>query len=238
MSDGLTTLEDMVGAALARRDGPTPDEIRRLISDVRRLPQCDGVDNDAAELLARRFEERLGVTMTLGSMLKQQDFTPWLDAAREEIEPYYWKRYSQHLALSRFPPEVVSTLDRATDRVLGLLENPSKAGPWDRRGMVVGYVQSGKTAHYTGLTCKAADAGYKLIVVVAGLHNNLRNQTQERIDEGFVGRDSTRLHVDPRQRRVGVGEDRWDAPTRDVYDSSGGFQQEFRETACALRSMT
>ena len=205
MSDGLTTLEDMVGAALARRDGPTPDEIRRLISDVRRLPQCDGVDNDAAELLARRFEERLGVTMTLGSMLKQQDFTPWLDAAREEIEPYYWKRYSQHLALSRFPPEVVSTLDRTTDRVLGLLENPSKAGPWDRRGMVVGYVQSGKTAHYTGLTCKAADAGYKLIVVVAGLHNNLRNQTQERIDEGFVGRDSTKIHVDRRQRLVGVG---------------------------------
>jgi hypothetical protein len=55
-------------------------------------------------------------------------------------------------------------------------------------------VQSGKTANYTGLICKAADAGYKLIVVIAGIHNNLRNQTQQRIDEGFIGKDSALPH--------------------------------------------
>lgn len=54
-------------------------------------------------------------------------------------------------------------------------------------------VQSGKTANYTGVICKAADAGYRLIIVIADMHNNLRNQTQMRIDEGFVGRDSARL---------------------------------------------
>src|SRR5690606_24099363 len=47
--------------------------------------------------------------------------------------------------------------------------------------------QSGKTANYTGLICKAADAGYKIIIVLAGLHNNLRTQTQIRLDEGFLG---------------------------------------------------
>ena len=57
--------------------------------------------------------------------------------------------------------------------------------------MVMGHVQSGKTANYTGLVCKAADAGYKVIVIIAGIHNNLRNQTQRRIDEGFIGLDST-----------------------------------------------
>ena len=56
--------------------------------------------------------------------------------------------------------------------------------------MVVGHVQSGKTANYTGLICKAADAGYRLVIVIAGIHNNLRNQTQERIDEGFAGIDT------------------------------------------------
>ena len=56
--------------------------------------------------------------------------------------------------------------------------------------MVVGQVQSGKTANYTGLICKAADAGYKLIVVLAGLHNSLRSQTQLRLDEGFLGFDT------------------------------------------------
>ncbi len=74
--------------------------------------------------------------------------------------------------------------------------------------MVVGHVQSGKTANYTGLICKAADAGYRLIVVIAGIHNNLRNQTQARIDEGFIGRDTGRLaHANKAQRQkiIGVG---------------------------------
>jgi hypothetical protein len=67
------------------------------------------------------------------------------------------------------------------------------AGEWRRRGLVVGHVQSGKTANYIGLINKAADAGYKLIILIAGIHSNLRSQTQERIDEGFVGRDSDQI---------------------------------------------
>lgn len=71
--------------------------------------------------------------------------------------------------------------------------------------MVVGHVQSGKTANYTGLICKAADAGYQL-VVIAGVHNNLRNQTQIRIDEGFVGRDSARMLSNGQDKIIGVGQ--------------------------------
>ena len=59
--------------------------------------------------------------------------------------------------------------------------------------MVVGQVQSGKTSNYTGLINKAADAGYKLIIVLAGMHDSLRSQTQIRIDEGFIGRTTKRL---------------------------------------------
>ena len=75
--------------------------------------------------------------------------------------------------------------------ILGLLEDPLRADPWDRRGLVVGHVQSGKTSNYTGLICKAADAGYKIIIVLAGLHNNLRSQTQIRLEEGFLGYETT-----------------------------------------------
>ncbi len=78
-------------------------------------------------------------------------------------------------------------MNRVTDLVLGLLEDPLREGKWDRRGLVVGHVQSGKTANYTGLICKAADAGYKLIIVLAGVHKNLRSQTQMRLDDGFLG---------------------------------------------------
>ncbi|MBI2847140.1 MAG: Z1 domain-containing protein [Chloroflexi bacterium] len=80
--------------------------------------------------------------------------------------------------------------------------------------MVVGHVQSGKTANYAGLICKAADAGYKLVVIIAGIHNILRNQTQLRIDESFVGRDSARLLSKKDDRFIGVG--RFDQTRRPV----------------------
>lgn len=103
---------------------------------------------------------------------------------------------------------MIDATDEVTDRVLDRLGDPNNTNPWSRRGMVVGHVQSGKTANYTGLICKAADAGYRLIVVIAGIHNNLRNQTQARIDEGFIGRDTGRLaHANKAQRQkiIGVG---------------------------------
>ena len=72
--------------------------------------------------------------------------------------------------------------------------------------MVVGEVQSGKTSNYIELICKAADAGYKFVVVLAGSTNSLRAQTQLRFDEGFLGWD-TRLNLilGNSNKRVGVG---------------------------------
>jgi hypothetical protein len=101
---------------------------------------------------------------------------------------------------------VVNRLDDVTDQILGRLENPKRTGTWDRRGMVVGYVQSGKTANYTGLICKAADAGYKVIVVLAGTDDSLRSQTQLRLDEGLLGFDTQqRRNYDQANSRIGVG---------------------------------
>ena len=147
----------------------------------------------------------MSITQPLGSVLIEREYHPWLDATRSQIAPYYWDRYRRFLTQQGFASGVVSGLDEVTDRILGLLQNPSTEGPWDRRGMVIGHVQSGKTANYTGLICKAADAGYKLVVIIAGIHNNLRSQTQMRIDEGFVGRDSARLLSNREDKFVGVG---------------------------------
>ena len=205
-------LETAAGAVLAKEPSPTTKRIRELIEQCRAIFP---VDDGFAETLARKFEVRHGVTMTIGSILTERGYEPWLDAARAEIDPYYWARYRQLLEVEkRFSGQVIAALNDVTDRVLGLLENPTKPGPWDRRGMVVGHVQSGKTANYTGLICKAADAGYRLIVVIAGINNNLRNQTQLRIDEGFVGRDSARLLSKRDELFVGVG--RFDQTRRPV----------------------
>ena len=203
----LEKLKTMVGALLVAGDElPTQEKIRDCINDARSL--CPGVTDNDAEWLALWFETVHGVTMTDGAALQDTGFEPWLEDARAELDPYYWDRYRQLLVSKDFSRHVLATLDDVTDRILGFLENPTRPGEWDRRGMVVGHVQSGKTANYTGLVCKAADAGYKVIVIIAGIHNNLRNQTQRRIDEGFVGFDSTSNLLRkalPSQSVVGVG---------------------------------
>lgn len=205
----------IVQTFLAQEASPTPERIRELITLYRQLHP---VDDEGAEQIARRFESIYEVQMDIGAVLTEQGFEPWLDGAKISIDPYYWQRYQRLLVERGLNGQVVSSLDAVTDRILGLLENPSKLGPWDRRGMVVGHVQSGKTANYSGLICKAADAGYRVIIVIAGVHNNLRNQTQHRIDEGFIGRDSSRLGSRQADRFIGVG--RFDQRRRPVTFTS------------------
>ena len=141
------------------------------------------VDSDR---LVRDLETRFDVWIGRETTLEgTDDHVRWLDAERAQGWRY-WPRYRQHLE-SSWAPSSIDSLDAVTDRVLSLLEDPNRDGAWDRRGLVVGHVQSGKTSNYIGLICKAADAGYKLIVVLSGLHKNLRSQTQMRLDEGFLG---------------------------------------------------
>ena len=210
MVDPLKDLESMVVAKFANQQATTGEDIREFIKLLCQLPMFDGVTEDDAESLAKRIEERMSITQNIGPVLVERDHRPWLGAAKLDIDPYYWSRYREYLIQEGFATAAITTLDEVTDRVLDLMQDPRRGGTWDRRGMVVGHVQSGKTANYTGLICKAADAGYKLIVVIAGVHNNLRSQTQRRIDEGFVGRDSARLLSRQTDMFVGVGRFRRD----------------------------
>ncbi len=212
MATPIDELEVGVEAFLAKQPEVTPAAIRDWITRFRLLFVVSDTD---AEALAKRLEARHDVTMHLGAVLTERDFKPWLEAASADIDFYYWRRYRRLLAEEmHFSRNVITTIHSETDRVLGLLQNPEKPGPWARRGMVVGHVQSGKTANYVGLLSKAADAGYRVIIVIAGVHNNLRNQTQVRVDEGFVGRDSARLLSKKADRFVGVG--RFDATRRPI----------------------
>ncbi|TGD81696.1 Z1 domain-containing protein [Hymenobacter wooponensis] len=147
---------------------------------------------------------------------------PWLDRERENIKWRFWGRYRDYLQFDRrMAANTVDKLGDLTDDVLDRLGNPRDREPFDRRGMVVGQVQSGKTANYTGLTAKAADAGYKLIIVLAGIHSSLRSQTQERIDEGFVGynTEDARTHKTG-NHWIGVGKRKRDVPAHSLTTSA------------------
>jgi len=93
----------------------------------------------------------------------------------------YWPRLRNKLENSSVR-DVVDDIDTASTKVVAHLAEPTIHN-LKKRGLVVGYVQSGKTANYTAVMAKAADAGYKLFIVLAGLHNNLRRQTQVRVAE-------------------------------------------------------
>tara|TARA_R100000656_G_scaffold67910_2_gene51351 strand:- start:1836 stop:4571 length:2736 start_codon:yes stop_codon:yes gene_type:complete len=191
MSDSFNHLGNVVEAALFDQPKKSAAELRKTIRDFAKIiaPQ---LHDDDIEQMARDIEAKQGIKAGLGAIVDSEDFEPWLDDAKPSIEPFYWDRYRKLLLQTGLPKDVVIATDKVTDKILSRLGNPQKQAAWDRRGMVVGHVQSGKTANYTGLICKAADAGYRLIIVIAGIHNNLRDQTQARIDEGFIGRDTGR----------------------------------------------
>lgn len=210
MADALTMLDGVVSQLVADQERPTEDSIRETIDAMRVSPMFTSITDEQAEQLARQLEERVGISMGFGAVVSDREFRPWLQDARANglAEPYYWNRYKRLLQQKRYPVDVITSTDAVTDRILDRMGNPNDPSAWDRKGMVVGHVQSGKTANYTGLICKAADAGYRLIVVIAGIHNVLRNQTQARIDEGFVGRDTGRLEkrdTRDKPKAIGVG---------------------------------
>ena len=114
----------------------------------------------------------------------------------------YWDRYFNWLKAKN--PEFGSKNSKFnfnTDAITNLLGNPNSGDPFSVRGLVMGDVQSGKTGTYIGLICKAVDAGYKVVILLTGMTESLRVQTQRRINEGFVGFDSENFC------QVGVGKD-------------------------------
>ncbi len=134
------------------------------------------------------------------------DHEPWLERRKPEITFSYWNRYRTYLHRS-MKPGAVEALDETTDQIVGLMEDPHRAGHWKTYGLVYGQVQSGKTANYTGVICKAIDAGYRVVIILTSQHESLRHQTQERLDREFLGFNSkiTRSSGAENSVIIGVG---------------------------------
>jgi hypothetical protein len=160
------------------------------------LPGCPLLelpDNDQWTRVARDLQSHFNVKLLEGSIIRgvdqrQRDLSWWTDRAKLNGGTYYWTRYQTWMRKS-LPPDVVHTIDKDTDAVMNNVGDPSTSS-FLILGMVVGHVQSGKTGNYSALVCKAADAGYRFIVVIAGGTDSLRDQTQERLNESFVGAEN------------------------------------------------
>ena len=120
-----------------------------------------------------------------------KDKSDWynLDRIKRDRKIGFWERYENFIR-KKIPGQYRSQLDECTNEVMSNIEDPNKMGEWDKRGLVMGSVQSGKTSQIVGVVNKALDSGYNFIIILTGITNDLRSQTQDRIDEGVLGKET------------------------------------------------
>lgn len=204
----LKLVETMVRGMLKNNIGdanPSEEDIKKAIDQVSLLLP---IDNTSKDYLEKILQSSYKVRMDLGnSVVNEATYHPWLANRKATMPTYYWDRYYRYLELDQgWDSEVINTLGDVSDEILDLCGNPEEVGTWKRKGLILGDIQSGKTSNYLALCNKAADAGYKIIILLTGTIESLRKQTQERVDAGFVGLNSRNvLQKNPEKKFIGVG---------------------------------
>ncbi len=157
---------------------PHKEPVTRDAELLTHIAQFDSTFPDAYREYLKAERERIEDLATNHSLVKDRGKAPWYSGPKSTRG--IWPAYKSRLE-SRLPEEAVGDIDASTSQILSQCANPFDRGD-RRKGLVIGYVQSGKTANYAGLISKAVDAGYRIIIVLAGMHSNLRAQTQARLD--------------------------------------------------------
>ncbi|GAA5144580.1 Z1 domain-containing protein [Microbacterium pseudoresistens] len=171
--DELKAMFEALQAKQAGRDPETRDA--ELLSNFAAMDP-DFPDAYRTHLAAER--ERIEDLVAASSLIGDRKRIAWYSGPKSLKG--IWPVYRVKLA-SRLPAVAADSVDESTSQILSQCANPLERGD-KRKGLVVGYVQSGKTANYAGLVAKAVDAGYRIVIVLAGMHSNLRAQTQSRLD--------------------------------------------------------
>ena len=176
-----------VGSVAVNR-APTEEELKAACDMVRMMMP---ITDQEADAVIKKLQAALDVAMDVGVVI-EREYEPWLKAKKSSIgEFYYWNRYVLYLEQDAMRTSgVISKIDEISDKVIDLAGDPTLPGALHRRGLLLGDIQSGKTANYIAVMNKAADVGYKVIILLTGTIESLRRQTQERVDEGFIGRSS------------------------------------------------
>lgn len=208
MANNIKFIEDMVMVILRHNIGsanPVEEDIRNAISKAELLNPMTDTEK---KLVEKSIQSKLKVKMDLGTQIVDPaSYHPWLASRRAFIDPYYWNRYRDYLLLEKgWNEQVVDKLGDVSDEILDLVGNPEENRGGKRKGLILGDIQSGKTSNYIALCNKAADAGYKVIILLTGTIESLRKQTQERIDAGFVGLNSRNVLQRKQEKKyIGVG---------------------------------
>ena len=175
------------------KDKPTHSEISEFIDQLGMIsPNVLGFKDELIE----KYENNIGIkSFEIKALDGEDGFGDWFEkeSQREGHTNDYFERYAAYLRDEDFPEDTIAKMKHNCEFVLKRCANPAPGNNEKKKGLVMGDVQSGKTANYLGLINMACDYGYKVIVVLAGLTDSLRIQTQKRIDSGFVGAKSSSI---------------------------------------------
>lgn len=201
MTVNYTKIFNQVKNWLNYNSYPSQEMLKTLLHVYEMIPGNIKLTAEETSMMIKEFEEMFAITIQQGVTLTKKDRQPWMHTRKEEQKKeFYTQRYKNYLVESTdMPNSVINEIFNSTDKILDCMANPLQNEGFKNKGLVVGHVQSGKTANYIALINKAADVGFKLIILIAGVHNNLRTQTQKRVNEGFIGFDSLRF------KSLGVG---------------------------------
>jgi hypothetical protein len=177
---------------------------------------------DIDERLVNSFNAAMPVA-TDEAVVVSQVFKPWYRRVMAEREPFYWQHYADYLAANRWDENAIAALDLNTTRIVERLADPERSEVYQAKGLVVGYVQSGKTANFTGVVAKAVDAGYRLIIVLTGTTDLLRGQTQRRLDKELVGFENLMRGIDADDEEALLTVDYHDDPDWDGFVRHGAL---------------
>jgi len=164
-------------------------KIGEIAHEYRDIENFELTDSDAARLkfhIGNLFNVRVGEE----AISLHNDLPRWFDTKKTTIPWPHWNAYERMLVSKGRSKEILTANEKVIDDILDYSGDPTSPGPWSRKGLVMGNVQSGKTENYIGLINKAIDAGYKTVILLGGHLNDLRRQTQERVDEGVLGVES------------------------------------------------
>lgn len=196
LSQNALMLERFISIALNTKYPSEPPSEEQFIQEAGNLRASIQVAEEEFQQIIKNLKATIPITMDVGVCITDpsDDYQSWLPARRADIDFFYWNRYRRYLEdIKGWNVRVTSNLDKVSSEIVDLLGDPKCNNPWFRRGLVIGDVQSGKTANYTAICNKAADVGYKVIIVLTGTLESLRKQTQERLDKEFAGRQSKHL---------------------------------------------
>jgi hypothetical protein len=210
----VATIEDLASIMLPKEnlEEITENQIKNTVLAIIPMAQMKfgGIEINQTDIDTAivNLEERYAITMDTGTLLKEENYKKWYYNSKADRGTEYWDRYSRYLTNDvNLPQIVINKIDEASEDIMDVLGDPLSKTGFERKGLIIGSVQSGKTSNYTALINKAADSGYKVIILLTGTIEKLRKQTQGRIDEGFVGIDSRNFIKKSNKRNtiLGVG---------------------------------